>query len=110
SRLHGSGDGTLHGPPECDPVLELVGDAAGKKGGVEVGILHLVDVEFDRPSGQVLEAGPEALGLRATATDHDPGTGGVDVNDQTVSSALDVDAGNGTAQQLAGEIVADLPV
>src|SRR5690606_20781220 len=92
ARLHGGGDGTLHRPAERDPVLELIGDAPGQQRGVEVGILDFVDVELHGTSREVLEPGPQALGLGAASADHHAGSGGVDVDDQTVTGALDVDA------------------
>src|SRR5690606_35341698 len=90
--LHGGGDRPLHGAAEGNPVLELIGDAPGEEGGIQVGILDLVDVELHRSAGQVLEPGAETLRLRAAAADDDARTGGVDVHDQTVAGSLDVDS------------------
>jgi hypothetical protein len=40
-------DGSLHGTPEGDPAGQLVADALGDQGGVELGLLDLLDVELD---------------------------------------------------------------
>src|SRR5205085_2381766 len=73
-RLHGP----LHGPPEADPVGELIGHALGDEGGVELGLLDLLDVELDLGiAGDAGEAFTEAVGLGPPATDDDAGPGGV---------------------------------
>src|ERR1019366_7993811 len=40
-------DGPLHGPAEGHPAHQLVADALGDEGGVELGLLDLLDVELD---------------------------------------------------------------
>ena len=45
--LLGALHGALHGPAEGDAAGELVGDALRDEGGVELGLLDLLDVELD---------------------------------------------------------------
>ena len=85
--------GALHGPAEGDATGELVGDALGDQRGVELGLLDLLDVELDLVvAGDLGEPGAQAVGLGATAADDDAGTGGVHVDAQAVTGALDLDA------------------
>ncbi len=85
---------TLHRPAEGDAAGELVGDALGDQRGVELGLLDLLDVELDLGvAGDLGEPGAEAVGLGATATDDDARAGGVDVDAEAVTGALDLDRG-----------------
>ena len=103
--------GTLHGPTERDTADELVGDTLGDQRGVELGLLDLLDVELDLGvAGDLGEPGAEAIGLGATATDDDARTGGVHVDAEAVTGALDLDAADRGVRQLGHEVVADLPV
>ena len=93
--------GPLHGPAEGDAAGELVGDALGDQRGVELGLLDLLDVELDLVvAGDLGEPGAQAVGLGAAAADDDAGTGGVHVDAQAVTGALDLDAADGGVRQL----------
>ena len=59
---------------------------------------------------ELLEVGADALGLGATAADHDARTGGVDVDANAVTRALDLDARNAGAVEARLEQLADLDV
>ena len=103
--------GPLHGPAEGDTAGELVGDALGDQRGVELGLLDLLDVELHLVvAGDLGEPGAQAVGLGATATDDDARAGGVHVDPQPVTGALDLDAADRGVRQLRHEVVADLPV
>lgn len=92
TRLHGGGHGALHGTPECDTTLELVGDAACEKLSIELRIRYFDDVELDIATRDILKAAAEPFGLRTATTDHHAGTPGVDVDlDLLVTDSLDVD-------------------
>ena len=94
--------GPLHGPAEGDAAGELVGDALGDQRGVELGLLDLLDVELDLVvAGDLGEPGAQAVGLGAAATDDDAGTGGVHVDAEAVTGALDLDAADRRVRQLA---------
>ena len=85
--------GPLHGPAEADAAGQLVGDALGDEGGVELGLLDLLDVELDLGvAGDLGQLGAQAVGLGAAAADDDARAGGVDVDAQAVAGALDLDA------------------
>src|SRR5262249_22586396 len=64
---------------------------------VHLGVLDLEDVELDLLAGQLLEVAADAVGLGAAATDDDPRAGGVDVDTDAVTRALDVDLGDARA-------------
>src|SRR6202022_2215700 len=88
-RLHGA----LHRPPERHPPRELVGDALGDEGGVELGLLDLLDVEVDlRVAGDLEQPGPEPVGLGAAAADHDARPRRVHVHPEGARRPLDLDA------------------
>ena len=109
--LHGRLDGPLHGPPERDPAGQLVGHALGDQVGVELRLLDLLDVELDlRVARDLEQALAEAVGLDAAAADDDAGPGGVDVDAQPVTGALDLDPADGRPAELGVEVLADADV
>src|SRR5581483_478277 len=109
--LHGRLDGPLHGPPERDPTGQLVGHALGDEVGVELGLLDLLDVQLDlRVARDLEQALAEAVGLHAAPADDDAGAGGVDVDPEPVTGALDLDAAHRGAPELGVEVFADLDV
>ncbi len=102
--------GALHGATERDSILDLIRHTPSQEGGVEIGVLDLVDVQFDGASGHCLEIAAETLRLRALASDHHTGAGGVDVDDEPITGALYVDPRNGSPGELVLQVVPDLPV
>src|SRR5262249_1537865 len=101
----------LHGPAERDAAGELAGDALGGQGGVELGLLDLLDVELHLlVAGDLRETGPQLVGLGAAAADHDAGSGGVDVDAQAVPGPLDLDPADRRLGKQPHDVVADLPV
>src|SRR5450759_1570113 len=90
--LHRGLDGAFHRPAERDSTGELVGDALGDQGRVELGLLDLLDVELDLGvAGDLVEALAQAVRFGAAAADDDSWTRGVDVDPQPVSGAFDLD-------------------
>ena len=109
--LLGALHGALHGPAEGHAAGELVGHALGDQRGVELRLLDLLDVELHLVvAGDGGEPGAEAVGLGAAAADDDAGAGGVHVDPEAVTGALDLHAADGGVGQLRHEEVADLPV
>jgi hypothetical protein len=91
-----------HRTAERDASLQLVGNAARQQGRVELGVLDLDHVELDEAARQLLEAAAQPIGLGSGTPDDDAGTGGMDVDLYLlVADALDVDAGDGSALELA---------
>src|SRR4051794_1319349 len=83
----------FHGPAEADPAGQLVGHALGDQGGVQLGLLDLLDVQLDlRVAAHLGQVGPEPVGLGAPAADDDARPGGVDVHPQAVTGALHLHA------------------
>src|SRR5262245_40250706 len=110
-RLLGVLHGPLHGPAEGDPGRQLVGHALGDEGGVQLGLLDLLDVELHLGvAGDLGQPGPQAVGLGPAAPDDDARARGVHVDPQAVTGALDLDPADGGMRQLAHQEVADLPV
>src|ERR1700683_3169740 len=79
--LHGL-DGPLHGPAEGHPAHQLVADALGDEGSVELRLLDLLDVQLNPvlQPGDLLELLLEPVGLGAAAADDDTGARRVDVD------------------------------
>src|SRR5947207_2573572 len=76
-RLHGA----FHGPPEAHPAHELVGHALGDEGGIELGLLDLLDVELHlRVAGDLGQPVAQPVSLRSPPADHDAGTRGVHID------------------------------
>ena len=106
---HRRGQGAFHRPPEGDPVLQLLGDRLGDQFGVELGALHLADVDLDRLAGQLVQVLAQRVHFAARLADHDAGAGGVDVH-RDLAAALDRDVGEAGMRELALDVVADLQV
>ena len=101
SGLERSGYRTLHGPPEGNTTLELVGDAASQQGGVKLRVGDFDDVEFDLTPAELLEPGAQPVRFGSAAPDHHTGSPGVDIDlHLLVTESLDVDPGNGAALEL----------
>src|SRR6185312_4668326 len=64
---------------------------------VDLGVLHLEDVQLHLLAGELLQRSADAVRLGATAADHDARTGGVDVDPDPVTGALDLHAGDAGA-------------
>src|SRR5664280_1472591 len=110
-RLHGL-DRALHGTTERHPAGQLVADTLCDQGGVELGLLDLLDVELDPvvEPGDLLDLLLQPVGLRTAATDDDARPCRMDVHPQAVSGALDLDAADRRRLELRHQIVTDLPV
>ena len=99
-----------HGPAELHPGGELLGHALGDQLGVDLGVLHLEDVQLHLLAGQLLQLAADALGLGTVAADDDARAGGVDVDPDPVTGALDLDRGDAGPLQALGQQPADLDV
>src|SRR3954447_12590398 len=103
--------GALHGPAEGDAVGQLVGHTLGDQGGIELGVLDLDDVELDLwVAGDLGDQRAQLVGLGAAATDHDARAGGVDVDADLVTRALDLDAADRGGLHAPHDRLPDLPV
>ncbi len=67
--------GLAHGPAVGDALLQLDGDALADEQGVELGLVHLPDVDVDVLVGDPLEVDLQALDLLAAAADDDARAG-----------------------------------
>src|ERR1019366_1867843 len=87
-------DGSLHGPTEGDAAGQLVADPLGDEGGVQLGLLDLLDVQLDAvdQAGDLLDLLLQAVGLGPPPADDDAGAGGVDIDTEAVTRALHLDA------------------
>ena len=96
-----------HGATELHAAAELLGDTLGDQLRVDLGVLHLEDVQLDLLAGELLEVAADAVGLGATAADHDARTRGVDVHPHAVTGALDLDLGDAGPLHALGQQPAD---
>src|SRR5580693_2768250 len=92
--LHGALHGLAHGPPEGNPAGQLLGHALRHQLGVDLGVLDLEDVQLDLLAGQLLQVGPDAVRLSATATNDDARARRVDVHPHAVPGPLDLNLGD----------------
>src|SRR4029079_12349742 len=102
--------GLLHGTAELDATGELLRDTLGDQLRVDLGLLDLEDVQLHLLAGELLELAADAVGLGATATDHDARAGGVDVHPHPVTGALDLDLGDTGPLHPLGQELADRDV
>src|SRR5690606_36628466 len=94
ARLHRRLDRLAHRAAERDPAGQLLGHALRDELRVDLGVLHLEDVQPDLLAGQLLQVAPDALGLRAATADDDARPGGVNVDLDTVTGPLDLHLGD----------------
>src|SRR5579875_3780864 len=99
--LHRALDRLAHRPPERDPAGQLLGGGLRDKLGIDLGVLHLEDVELDLLAGQLLQVGADPVSLGAAAADHDAWARGVDVDPHPVPGALDLHLGDARALHAA---------
>ena len=92
-RLHG----LAHRPAEADPAGQLLGHALRDELRVGLRVLHLEDVQLHLLAGELLQLAADPVGLRAAAADDDARPGGVDVDADPVTGALDLDLGDAGA-------------
>ena len=93
-----------------DAAGQLLGDTLRDELRVDLGVLHLEDVELHLLAGELLEVAADAVGLGAAATDDDARTGGVDVDADPVTGALDLDPADAGALHALGHEAADRDV
>src|SRR6478736_6035067 len=99
--------GLLHRATELHTAGELLGHALGDQLSVDLGLLHLEDVQLHLLAGELLQLATQAVGLGATATDDDAGTRGVDVDADPVTGALDLHLGDAGALHALGQEATD---
>ena len=107
---HGAADGVLHGPPEADALLQLLGDVLRHQLGAGIGALDFHDAQAHGLAQHLLHGETELLDLRAAAADDDAGSGAVDINADPGAVPLDLDGGNaggieGLLQELADLVI-----
>ncbi len=95
--------GTPHGS-------RALGNTLSDELSVDLGVLHLEDVELDLLAGELLELTADAVGFGAATSDDDARTGGVDVDADTVTGALDVDLRDAGPLEALGHHLTDLDV
>src|SRR5690606_29206038 len=107
-RPHRRLDRLAHGTAERDTVGQLLGDALRDELGVGLGVLDLEDVQLHLLAGQLLQRTTDAVGLGTTTSDDDARTGGVDVDANPVTGALDLHLGDAGPLHARGQELADL--
>src|SRR4029079_14001027 len=110
SRAHGGLHGLAHRAAELHATAELLGDTLGDQLRVDLGVLHLEDVQLDLLAGQLLQVAADVVGLGATPADHDARTCGVDVHPHAVPGALDLDLGDAGTLHALGQQAPDRDV
>jgi hypothetical protein len=101
---------TLHRAAERHAALQLLGDAFGHQGGVQLGLAHLDDVEVQLAVGHRGELLAQHLDLRALAADDDTGTRGMDRDAALLVRTLDDDLRDAGLLALFLDELADLDV
>ena len=89
---------------------QLLGHALRDQLRVALGVLHLEDVELHLLAGELLQLATDAVGLGTAAADDDARPGGVDVDADAVTGALDLDLGDAGALHALGHELADRDV
>ena len=104
---HGRLDGLAHRPAERHAVAQLLGHALSHQLGLRLGVLDLKDIQLHLLAGELLQVGPDAVGLGAATADHDARTRGVDVYAHPVAGALDLHVGDAGALKPGGQQTTD---
>ena len=110
AHAHGRSDGHLHGTAIGDLALDLVSDVVGHDLGVELGALHLVDVDLHVFVGEVLELFLELVDILTALADDEARTRGADGDGHQLERALDDDARHTGLGQTHVKILADFGI
>ena len=108
AHAHGGGDGHLDGAAVAHAAFDLTGDAVSDDGGIDLGALHLEDVDLDILLGDLLQLFLQLVDLLAALADDDTRTGSVDGDGDELQGALDDDAGEAGLREAASQVLADL--
>src|ERR1035437_6261631 len=92
--LHRALDRLAHGPPERHPAGQLLGNPLGDQLGIDLGVLHLRDVQLDLLGGQLLQVAADTIRLGGTAADYDPGPSDGDIRPYPVPGPRDLGLGD----------------
>ena len=106
----GALDRLAHRTAEGHTTGELFGNALGDELRVDLGVLHLKDVELNLLAGELLELTADAIGFGSATSDDDARTCGVDVDADTVTRAFDVDLGDAGPLEAGAHHPADLDI
>ncbi len=110
AHAHRRSDGHLDGTTIRHTAFELAGDVVGHDVGVNLGTLHLEDVDLDVLVADLLELFLQFVDLLAAFADDDTRTGGVDGDGDEFERTLDDDLRQGSFRQTGVQILADLGV
>src|SRR5699024_4152965 len=91
-----------HRAAEGHPAGELLGDPLGDELSVDLGVLHLDDVQLHLLAGELLQLAAQPVRLGATAADDDARARGVQVDTDPVAGPLDDHLGDAGTLQPGG--------
>ncbi len=97
----------FHRPAERNATLELKGDILGDELGLDLRLLDLLDVEEDFLARKLGELLLDLFDLLSLASDDDAGACRVDLDANTIGSALDEDARHGSLLQFLHQLLTD---
>src|SRR5947209_5451531 len=80
AKRHGHFNGLFHSAAESDAAFELERNILSHERGLDLGLLHFLDIEEDFLAGQLGKFLFDLLDLLALASDDDAGTGGVNLD------------------------------
>ena len=96
-------DGLAHRATEGHPVAQLLGHTLGHQLRLRLRVLDLEDVQLHLLAGELLQVGPDAVGLGAAAADHDARTRRVDIDANPVPGPFDLHVGDAGALEPGGQ-------
>src|SRR5690606_18217662 len=110
ARAHGVLHRALHRPTERHPLYELMGDAVGDELRLDLGALHLFDVDRNLVGRQAPQLVTELIDLRAALTDHHARPCRMYGHNHLLRLALDLHFGERRMAQALLEVLTDLLV
>ncbi len=107
ARAHGAGERALHGAPEGDAVLELLGDRLRHQARIELGTLDLQDVDLDLLAGDAMQVAAQLIDLGTRLADHDARPRRVDVDLHLGGVLADRDVRQARVREPPDDVLAD---
>src|SRR5690349_20058538 len=94
SHAHRALHRALHRASERDTLRQLIRDVVGDELRVQLGTLDLLDVDADFLAGELVQLVAQLIDFSALFADNDPGTAGVNGDDDLARLALDSNVGD----------------
>jgi hypothetical protein len=107
---HSAHDSVLDGATILHAALNLLGNILGNQDGIQLGALHLGDVDLDVLASKFLQFFLQLVNLGTSLADNQTWTGGIDGDGEEFKGSLDVDFRDAGLSETDIEVLTDFVV